>query len=83
MVKIASNTETANVAVAGVAAVTIQKGEQISLNDCSIMSMKTGMQLNNQLLSDLSQLINCVQKQSEKFPEIAKVMAIEDSQIKF
>ncbi len=45
--------------------------------------MKSGKKVNNQLLTDLVDLVNCVQEQSEKFPQIAKMMDLQDSQIKF
>ncbi|WP_258379295.1 hypothetical protein [Enterococcus plantarum] len=45
--------------------------------------MKKGTEVTNQLLSDLSQLVDCVKEQSQKFPKIAEIMAIEDSKIKF
>lgn len=45
--------------------------------------MKQGTEVNNHLLSDLAQLIDCVKEQSQKFPKIAELMAIEDSKINF
>ncbi|MFD2388050.1 hypothetical protein [Enterococcus rivorum] len=45
--------------------------------------MKQGKEVNNQLLTNLSELVECVKKQSQKFPEIAEIMAIEDSKMKF
>ena len=45
--------------------------------------MTQGTEVNNQLLVDLSQLIDCVKEQSSNFPKIAEVMANEDSKIKF
>jgi hypothetical protein len=83
MEKISSSTEIASSVITGVTSIVLQKGEQVSLGKSTITSIKTGIEVNNQLLSDLSQLINCVQTQSEKFPEIAEMIAIKDSQIKF
>lgn len=83
MGKISSSTETASSVITGVTSIVLQKGEQVSLGKSTITSIKTGIEVNNQLLSDLSQLINCVQTQSEKFPEIAEMIAIKDSQINF
>ena len=83
MSKIASSTSLATDAVSGVKSVTITKGQQIALGQSTIASMKTGMEVNNQLLSDLAQLVECITTQSEKFPQIAERIEIQDSQIKF
>ncbi|AIS60131.1 MULTISPECIES: hypothetical protein [Listeria] len=83
MSNIASSTSSATSAVAGVKSVTINKGQQVSLEQSTITSMKTGMEVNNQLLTDLAQLIDCVTTQSEKFPKIAELIALQDSQITF
>ncbi|MGX7420716.1 hypothetical protein ACWOFR_18240 [Carnobacterium gallinarum] len=83
MVKIASNIDVANKAVAGVKSVILNKGQQVTLRKSTVLSMKTGTEVNNQLLSDLSQLVECVSTQSEKFPKIAELIALQDSQIKF
>lgn len=83
MSKIASNTGSATVAVAGIKSITINKGQQVSLGQSTIPSMKTGAEVNNQLLLDLSQLVDCVTVQSEKFPKIAELFALRDSQVKF
>lgn len=79
MVNIASNSGLAQTAVSDVTAVSVDKGEQVSLDKSNLSSMKSGKKVNNQLLTDL---INCVQEQSEKFPQIAKMMDLQDSQIK-
>ncbi len=83
MGKIASNTNSAQAAVSGVKSVSVDKGEQVSLEKSNLSSMKTGKKVNNQLLPDLVDLVECVQMQSEKFPQIAEMMALQDSQIKF
>lgn len=80
MVNIASNSSLAQTAVSDVTAVSVDKGEQVSLDKSNLSSMKSGKKLNNQLLTDL---VNCVQEQSEKFPQIANMMDLQDSQIKF
>ncbi|MBF2459475.1 hypothetical protein [Listeria seeligeri] len=77
MVNIASNSSLAQTAVS------VDKGEQVSLDKSNLSSMKSGKKVNNQLLTDLVDLVNCVQEQSEKFPQIAKMMDLQDSQIKF
>ncbi|MBC1449286.1 hypothetical protein HB804_07270 [Listeria welshimeri] len=83
MSEIASNTSVATTAVANVKSVTIDKGKQVVLSESTIASMKTGMEVNNQLLSDLAQLVECTITQSEKFPKIAELIALQDSQIEF
>ncbi|MFD1901459.1 hypothetical protein [Enterococcus termitis] len=83
MGNIASSTGLATAAISGVKSVTINKGQQVSLGQSTIASMKTGMEVNNQLLSDLAQLVECITTQSEKFPKIAELIALRDSQIKF
>lgn len=83
MRKIASNTSSAQEAVSGVKGVSVEIGEQVSLEKSNLSSMKTGEEINNQLLPNLMDLVECVQKQSEKFPKIAELMALQDSQIKF
>lgn len=45
--------------------------------------MESGKKINNQLLKDLVDLVDCVQNQSQKFPKIAEMMSIQDKQIKF
>lgn len=83
MSKIASNTGSATSAISGVKSVSVNKGKQVVLGKSNISSMKTGTTVNNQLLSDLSQLVTCVKEQSEKFPQLAEVIALRDSQTKF
>ncbi|MGX7149458.1 hypothetical protein IGL98_002394 [Enterococcus sp. DIV0840] len=83
MVNIASDIGVATGAVSGINAVSVNKGTQVSLGKSNVSSMKQGSEVNNQLLSDLSQLIECVKEQSQKFPKIAEIIAIEDSKIKF
>lgn len=83
MGKIASDTGTANNAITSVNSVSVNKGQQASLDKSNITSMTKGAEVTNQLLSDLSQLIDCVKEQSQKFPKIAEIMAIEDAKIKF
>ncbi|TFJ42667.1 hypothetical protein CKN73_04460 [Carnobacterium divergens] len=83
MGKLASSISAASIAVKGVQSVSINSGVQVYFDKSSITSMKTGEKVNNQLLSDLSQLIDCVKEQSQKFPKIAEIIAIEDSKFKF
>lgn len=83
MVNIASDIGAASGAVAGVKSVSVNKGTQVSFGKSNVNSMTQGAEINNQLLSDLSELIDCVQEQAQKFPKIAEVIAIEDSKIKF
>ncbi|ALS00056.1 hypothetical protein ATZ33_01245 [Enterococcus silesiacus] len=83
MGNIASDIGVATGAVSGINDISVNKGTQVSLGKSNVSSMKQGSEVNNQLLSDLSQLIDCVKEQSQKFPKIAEIMAIEDSKIKF
>lgn len=83
MVNIASDIGSASGAVSGIKSISINKGTQVTLGKSNVSGMKQGTEVNNQLLSDLAQLIDCVKEQSQKFPKIAEIMAIEDSKIKF
>lgn len=83
MAKIASNIGSANAAITAVNSVSLNRGQQVTLGKSNIPSMKTGMTVNNQLMTDLSQLVSCVKQQSQKFPKIAEMIAIRDSQVKF
>lgn len=83
MANIASDTGAAEGAVSGIKSVSVNKGKQVSLGKSNIGGMTRGTIVTNQLLSDLSQLIDCVKDQSQKFPKIAEIMEIEDSKIKF
>lgn len=81
--KVASSTSAAQSAVSGVKSVSVNRGEQVSLEKSNISSMESGKKINNQLLKDLVDLVDCVQNQSQKFPKIAEMMSIQDKQIKF
>ncbi|EIS8276700.1 hypothetical protein L0388_000451 [Listeria monocytogenes] len=83
MMKVASSTSAAQSAVSGVKSVSVNRGEQVSLEKSNISSMESGKKINNQLLKDLVELVDCVQNQSQKFPKIAEMMSIQDKQIKF
>ncbi|MGG5342586.1 hypothetical protein [Enterococcus sp. AZ192] len=83
MANIASDIGAAAGAVAGVSAVSISGGQQVTLSRSNINSMTQGAEISNQLISNLSQLIECVKEQSQTFPKIAEIIAIEDSKIKF
>ncbi|HAO5822871.1 TPA: hypothetical protein IQC23_000134 [Listeria monocytogenes] len=83
MMKVASSTSAAQSAVSGVKSVSVNRGEQVSLEKSNISSMESGKKINNQLLKDLVDLVDCVQIQSQKFPKIAEMMSIQDKQIKF
>ncbi|HAB8808739.1 TPA_asm: hypothetical protein GYS95_00670 [Listeria monocytogenes] len=83
MVKVASSTSAAKAAVSGVISVSVNRGEQVSLEKSNISSMESGKKINNQLLKDLVDLVECVQIQSRKFPKIAEMMDLQDKQIKF
>ncbi|EAG2073708.1 hypothetical protein BCR83_00200 [Listeria monocytogenes] len=83
MMKVASSTSAAQSAVSGVKSVSVNRGEQVSLEKSNISSMESGKKINNQLLKDLVDLVDCVQNQSQNFPKIAEMMSIQDKQIKF
>ena len=83
MVNIASDAGAAAGAVAGIKSVSISKGKQVSLGKSNVGSMTKGATVTNQLLSNLSQLIDCVKEQSQKFPKLAEMIEIEDSNTKF
>ncbi|EIP8061745.1 hypothetical protein [Enterococcus faecium] len=81
--RIASSEAVAQTAITNISKVTIPNGKNTSLSKSTVPSMKAGVELSNQILSDLKQLVVCVQKQADKFPELAKVMAERDREQKF
>ncbi|EOV8883786.1 hypothetical protein [Listeria innocua] len=83
IVKVASSTSAAQSAVSGVKSVSVNRSEQVSLEKSNILSMESGEKINNQLLKNLVNLVDCVQTQSQKFPKIAKLMELQDNQIKY
>lgn len=83
MKEIVSNLGAASSAIIGINVISVNKGQQVALGKSNITSIKTGMTVNNQLMSNLEQLVTCVKLQSKKFPEIAKMIEIQDSQVKF
>ncbi|MBP2100669.1 hypothetical protein [Enterococcus rivorum] len=83
MGNIASDIGTATAAVGGLQSVSVNKGQQVTLGTSTVASMKAGAELSNQLLSNLSDLVECVKEQSQSFPKIAEMIAIEDSKINF
>lgn len=80
---IASDSGAATNAISGIQSVEVNKGQQVSLGESNVSSMKTGTEVTNQLLPDLTNLIECVKEQGNKFPKIAELIAIEDSKFKF
>lgn len=83
MSKIASNTDAAVTAVVDIKSISITEGESVNLAKSNVSSMTIGTEVSNTLLLNISELIDCVQKQSEKFPQIAELMQSEDNQITF
>ncbi|WP_221772818.1 hypothetical protein [Listeria farberi] len=81
--KVASSTSAAQSAVSGIKSVSVNRGEQVSLEKSNILSMESGEKINNQLLKNLVNLVDCVQMQSQKFPKIAEMLELQDNQIKF
>ena len=45
--------------------------------------MKKGAQVSNQMLTNLSKLVDCINIQANKFPKLAAAIASRDSQTKF
>ena len=80
---IASNEGVAQSAVSSISKVSILKGKKTSLSQSTVPSMKTGVEVSNQLLSNLEELVKSVQTQADKFPQLAKVMAERDRQQTF
>ncbi|MBS7576309.1 MULTISPECIES: hypothetical protein [unclassified Enterococcus] len=84
MAKVASDYGVAVGAAAGIAGVQADTSKKtVTLSESNIQSMKDGASVNNQLLSDLSQLVSCVQAQADKFPQLAEKIALRDSQASF
>ncbi|BDH66524.1 hypothetical protein HAX44_13260 [Enterococcus faecalis] len=83
MGKVVSNSEAAGAAITGVTSVSINKGQQTSLGESTVSGLKTGVEISNQLLTNLEQLITCVKAQSEKFPKLAEVIGARDMSTKF
>lgn len=83
METIVSDTGIAAAAVTDIQAASLNEEIQISLSKSNISSMTQGIEINHRLLSDLAQLIECVKEQSQQFPKIADIIAIEDSKIIF
>ncbi|TFJ44268.1 hypothetical protein CKN73_01635 [Carnobacterium divergens] len=83
MEKVASNQGAAQDAVSGISKVSVKSGEPCSIGRSNISSMKQGAKVSNQILSDLSKLVSCVNEQANKFPKLAEVIASRDSQTRF
>ncbi|MDR1568444.1 MAG: hypothetical protein LBS33_07175 [Streptococcaceae bacterium] len=81
--RIISNVGTAEQAITGVKHVSSKKSNTCQLSQSNISSMKDGAKVANQLLSDLNKLTKCVQKQADKFPQLAKAIEVRDSKVKF
>lgn len=83
MGKVASNSGAAGAAITGVTSVSVSKGQQATVGQSTVPGLKTGVEISNQLLSNLEQLITCVKTQSEKFPKLAEVIGARDMSTKF
>lgn len=83
MPKIASQESTATAAVSGIKNVSVGSSKTSSLNKSTISSMKTGVEVSNKLLNDISNLVTCVNEQANKFPQLAQAIAVRDSQTRF
>lgn len=81
--KIASNIGAAQGAVLGVKGVSIEGNTVVTMGQSNVTSMTDGATVANQILTNLSQLVECVKTQADKFPQIAEIIAIRDSQVEF
>lgn len=83
MPKIASQESTATAVVSGIKNVSVSSSKPSSLSKSTISSMKTGVEVSNNLLTDISNLVTCVNEQANKFPQLAQAIAVRDSQTRF
>ncbi|BDR59420.1 TIGR04197 family type VII secretion effector [Xylocopilactobacillus apicola] len=83
MDKIASNETKASSAITGLTNVQVNHSKQVSLGRSNITGMKTGTEVNNQILKDISKLVQCVKTQGGKFKQIAAEFNKVDNKIKF
>ena len=83
MVKIASNQGAAQAAASGINKVSVSSGYQCTLEKINLSGMKKGAQVSNQMLTNLSKLVDCINIQANKFPKLAAAIASRDSQTKF
>lgn len=83
MPKIASQESTATATVTGIKNVSVSSSKTSSLSKSTISSMKTGVEVSNNLLTDISNLVTCVNEQANKFPQLAQAIAVRDSQTRF
>lgn len=82
MSNIASNVDAVNTAVSSLHSVHAGNGMQVSLSQSKISGMTAGAEVSNQLLPNISNLVDCVKAQSDKFKGIAEFFAHIDSQVK-
>lgn len=83
MSKITSQESTATAAISGIKNVSVSSSKTSSLSKSTISSMKTGVEVSNNLLTDISNLVTCVNEQANKFPQLAQAIAVRDSQTRF
>ncbi|MGL4696701.1 hypothetical protein [Enterococcus larvae] len=55
-------------------------GQVVSFSGSDVASMTDGLIVANQLISDVSNLAECVWSQASKFPQIAETLANKDNQ---
>ncbi|UQS83056.1 TIGR04197 family type VII secretion effector [Bombilactobacillus thymidiniphilus] len=80
---IASNQATAGAAVTKLSGVSVVNEGKIDVPTSTIESIVDGTQVNNEMISTLSDLVEYVQIQGNKFPQIDKLLAEVDNSIKF
>lgn len=83
MGKIASNQGAAQAAVSGISNVSVSGGAKCQLGKSNLSGMKKGAQVSNQLVANVSKMVECVNNQANKFPKLATVIAARDSGTRF
>lgn len=79
--KITSNISAAQQAVSKLTGITKElKTPSVSFSGSTVSSMTKGKKVNAQVLTDLTNLANCIWKQAEKFPQLAEKIEQRDQQ---
>ncbi|EKZ0210413.1 hypothetical protein QRK64_002269 [Enterococcus faecalis] len=79
--KIVSSTSSAQSAVSKLIGINERlEAPKVTFSGSTVSGMTKGKQVNAQVLTNLTDLTNCVWKQAEKFPQIAEKIAYRDQQ---
>ncbi|EHS2295106.1 hypothetical protein [Enterococcus sp. DIV0774] len=79
--KIVSSTSSAQSAVSKLTGINERlEAPKVTFSGSTVSGMTKGKQVNAQVLTNLTDLANCVWKQAEKFPQIAEKIAYRDQQ---